>query len=359
MTRKRRLDVRSSLTLVLRRLVFFVPATILLVIHPTMRGEAQGKAEHSSPPNELAPRTLLTLPQLTCSSSALRCPDNLILVANIDNLLSSSRDVSTRKIPKTVHQTSKSRCITQKVAKAAREWSLRDGWSYFFHDDDAVMRLLQHEFPEFPHLALIARNCLAHGTLKADLWRYLVLWVFGGVYADIDAVPAKFTTDTIDAVTDDAFFVVEQFHLLSQWFMAASPRHPLMYYAVQQSLSNLLTASDTGSIPASLFTGPRALHAAYIQFRRDAGDDVGAAVPGTTPVGAGHYVGSHNRTVTVVGIAADQNEYVNRDVLGVLKQREYHKMGMRHFQEDTKYTTGRSCKSSMLDAFYRAIDAPF
>ena len=58
--------------------------------------------------------------------------------------------------------------------------------------------------------------------------------------------------------------------------------------------------------------------------------------------------GSFNRTVTVVGTAAMQNEYVDRDVLGSLKKREYKKMGMRHFQDDKKHSSGRSCLASML-----------
>jgi len=285
------------------------------------------------------------------------CPEtNLVWISNIHK---SSRQIRPAlKIPRIVHQTSKSRCVTQKIGKAIAKWHF-NGWSYFFHEDNAVMRLLQQEFPEFPHLSLIARKCLIHGTLKADLWRYVLLWVYGGIYADLDAVPAKFTAATLQP-TDDAFFVVEQYHLLSQWFMAVSPRHPLMYYAVHHSLSRLLDAPDTGAIPASMFTGPHALHAAYIEFRKDAGEFVDSASIGKKPVWAGHFRGSCNRTVTVVGAASDQNEYVNRDFLGVLKKNEYRKMSMRHFQEDKNHPSGQSCLSAMLNAYAHEFNSsPF
>ena len=365
MVRKSKFGLVSTLAIVFRRMLLVVPASILLLQYvgrmidwntALVDVELSSLLIEATNTKRFASQTVLTLPQLTQSASSPSCPSNFVLILNFDQL-PALLDLHTNKIPRIVHQTSKSRCVTQKIANASKKWRFH-GWSYIFHDDEAVMRLLLQDFSEFPHLEIVARNCLLHGTLKADLWRYLVLWVYGGVYADIDAVPAKFNAETIDA-TDDAFFVVEQFHLLSQWFMAVSPRHPLMYYAVQQSLSNLLKAPDTGSIPASMYTGPHALHAAYIQFRKDAGGVVDSATPGNKPVWAGEFTGSHNRTVTVVGVAANQNEYVDRDVLGNLKNREYQKMGMRHFQQDKKYASRSSCMTSMLDAHYKNVrDVP-
>jgi hypothetical protein len=218
----------------------------------------------------------------------------------------------------------------------------------------------------------VVRKCLVHGTLKADLWRYMIMWVYGGVYADLDAIPAKLTPDNIihqssnssntsldNTKTDtDALFVVEQFHMLSQYFMAVSPRHPLMYYAIQESLVNLLQAPDTGRIAAAMVTGPHALHRAYVRFRNDAGALVDPAGKGHKPVLAGHFVGTYNRSVTVVGVAEDQNEYVNRDVLGMHKKKaSYQKMGMRHFNEDKSHATGKSCFTAMLPLHLSEADS--
>jgi hypothetical protein len=44
------------------------------------------------------------------------------------------------------------------------------------------------------------------------------------------------------------FFVVEIWGLLSQYFMAILPCHPLMFYAIQENLVSLLYAHDTGSV---------------------------------------------------------------------------------------------------------------
>lgn len=111
---------------------------------------------------------------------------------------------------------------------------------------------------------------------------------------------------------------------------------------------NLLGATDTGSIRTALMTGPHALHAAYMQFRKDAGDIIEAAIPGNKPVVAGHFMGTFNRSVTVVGIAEMQNEYINRDILGRAKIKEYKRMEMRHFQQDVKHPSGTSCMTAIL-----------
>jgi hypothetical protein len=197
---------------------------------------------------------------------------------------------------------------------------------------------------------------VTNGTLKADLWRYLILWVYGGVYADFDSAPNEFHNDTISDA-DDAFFVVEQYHILSQWFMAVSPRHPLMYYAVQHSLLNLLEADDTKKIGAHLKTGPHALHRAYIDFRADAGASVDPLGTGFKPVWSGKFFGTNNRSLTVVGKGENENQYVQRLAVDpIVRKVDYRKMGMTHF---SKFTEPHSKKSGLtcLDAMLTDVTA--
>lgn len=129
-----------------------------------------------------------------------------------------------RKIPRIVHQTSRSRCLTTSVSRIIKHWILGDDWAYYFHSDEAIDRLFAMDWPEFPHISNMVACLNGKGTLKADLWRYLVLWEYGGIYADLDTKPNKFNATSI-TVDDDGFFIVEQYHLLSQYFMAVSPKH--------------------------------------------------------------------------------------------------------------------------------------
>ncbi len=168
------------------------------------------------------------------------------------------------------------------------------------------------------------------------------------MYADLDAVPASFTTDWLE--NNDAFFVIEQYHLLSQYFIAVTPRHPLMWYAIQVSLSNLWKLSDTGGVAAAVTTGPHALHQAFILFAKDGGLIIDPARPGEKPVKAGTYVGTQGRSVTAVGVAERQNEIIDRDVLGNFKKRDYDRMNMTFHQDDKKKLLGKACFAAIRES---------
>jgi len=276
--------------------------------------------------------------------SPRECPPGFVRMN--DTHIPSSHYTTTQRIPKIVFQTSKSRCLPTKIIAWTELWRFKE-WSYYFFDDDAMMRFIREYSADFPHLPMIAEHCALYGTLRADLWRYLVLWKYGGIYADLDTVPTNFTPALI-LPEDDAFFVVEYYHLLSQYFMAISPRHPLVHYALHMALANVLTAEDTGEVNAAYETGPHALHMAFQQFRRD----VGASVRSSTshPIVAGRYSGSMNRSVTVVGEGFKQsNDIVQREKIrkhGKLKLFEM--MNMTHNQADKDQRSGQSCFAALL-----------
>ena len=296
--------------------------------------------------------SLKTMPldKLTRSSHTWKnsCSAKTESVTNV--ILPSFDSTADRRIPKIIHQTAKSRCVTPAFAEITNEWKLPDH-SYFFHDDEAVNRLFRMEFPEFPHLKIVIRHCIKNPTIKADLWRYLLLWVYGGVYADFDTAPAKFDANTIKAEYD-GFFVVEQYHILSQWFMAVSPRHPLMYYAIHRTLQSLIEAEDTLKSGAHIMSGPHALHSAFVSFRRDANVLVDPLGTGFKPVWSGTFRGTNNRTVTVVGKGENENEYVKRMAVNAFtRTRDYRRMGMTHFSSfmDPKAKkSGQTCYDAML-----------
>jgi hypothetical protein len=345
-----------------RKLLYFIPAIILVlerlwvpfefdnVIHvQTQAVTIRTKSLLEQPTSNLQ-KPLPSLSELTNEPWLTACPNGLKMMLDVQ--LPDSHSLETQKrIPKIVHQTSKSRCLTSTFTNIASKWKL-EGWSYYFHDDAALERLFQTEFAEFPHMQAILRNCvLTNGTIKADLWRYLILWLYGGVYADVDSTPNEFGPDTIGH-TDDAFFVVEQYHVLSQWFMGVSPRHPLMYYAIHYALLNLLEATDTQQVDAAFTTGPHALHRAYQEFRKDFdGFLVDPVGNGFKPVQSGNFMGTNNRSVTVVGVGENQNQYVRRMALDPLaRTKDYKAMGMKHFSKFKKINHGKESGISCLAA---------
>jgi hypothetical protein len=153
--------------------------------------------------------TAIPLPQLVNAhrsnhnNNNTECPDGFVYIP--DTILDSS-EAYQRTIPKIVHVTSKSRCMLPVFAKTIDKWRFPHH-SLFFHDDDAVDRLMNKYFPEFPSLQVVA-HCLLPGACKADLyviqsfvsiddsefphfffclsflinrWRALVLYEYGGI----------------------------------------------------------------------------------------------------------------------------------------------------------------------------------
>jgi mannosyltransferase OCH1-like enzyme len=158
------------------------------------------------PPREFV---VVPLAELAGSHKQLvpHCDEPLVLVK--DTLLDPALAFAGgRKIPRIVHVTSRSRCMNKVVADNLDTWRLKDH-SFFMHDDEAMDKLLYRDWPEFPQLQDVLRCVEFGGAVKADIWRILVLWEYGGIYTDIDNTPALFNADTITA-EDDAFFVVEE-----------------------------------------------------------------------------------------------------------------------------------------------------
>jgi hypothetical protein len=100
----------------------------------------------------------------------------------------------------------------------------------------------------------------------------------------------------------------------------------LIYYTIHSVLAELLDAQDVGYILAPLVTGPQ----------------------------AGLWVGSNNRTITVVGKGEDENEYVIREAIRrERKMAEYASMGMKHFSAENEIGQ-KSCLRTMWDAQQRS-----
>ncbi|KAI9164282.1 hypothetical protein H9P43_008111 [Blastocladiella emersonii ATCC 22665] len=113
----------------------------------------------------------------------------------------------------------------------------------------------------FPHLTPLYR-ALPRGVMRADLFRYLVLATFGGVYADIDVCPLKpvsawiprehaAETALVVGVESDtdrpdwALWYSRQLQLC-QWTIAAVPGHAVLAGVVAESTRRLRAKWDAG-----------------------------------------------------------------------------------------------------------------
>jgi len=179
----------------------------------------------------------------------------------------------------------------------------------------------------------------------------LVLLEYGGIYTAFDSAPNNLLQNgSAIADTDESLFVVECGGWLSQYFMAASPHHPLMYLVIQKRIQRLYTLNDVDRQYVSRSTGPGSLKYASIAFMNDQGDNFYEGFGNCNSdrdfkyghFTAGHYIGWVNRTVTVVGDRGHSDDYVHRDSIKA-KGGLYQQMNMTHFSSRVKIQEVESC----------------
>ena len=156
------------------------------------------------------------------------------------------------------------------------------------------------------------------------------------IQSDIDNAPGQlFQNGTVIQDTDEAWFVVERIGVLSQYFMASSPKHPIMYIALTQCLSRLVHyVEHIGTQYVPYVTGPGVTKAAMMIFMKNLAD--------FQTVKAGRYTGMDGRTVTVAGNRRRSNKWVQRESLEN-KRLDYEAMNMTHFGASKNLKFKESC----------------
>lgn len=263
-----------------------------------------------------------SLADLVQSDDAInaQCPIGTAPV--LDTISNSEHDV--RRIPRILHFTSKTRCVTIDFMNNINRWRARlPNHSIYFHDDRAVKQLTDHPISQkiFPLLNETLK-CVTNGSTKSDLWRYLVLYLYGGVYSDLDNSPEGFDENTISN-QDDLFAPLEALGIPAQYFIASSPGHPLLKLSLEEGIHRLRETPNVMNNNPAITTGPGAYKTGFINFMNNNSSGY---------VTEGRYDSIGGRSVTVRGSKHNPWEYINRQgVDSVKKQRYYEAIGTKHF----------------------------
>lgn len=135
-------------------------------------------------------------------------------------------------IPRLIHQTWKTHDVPERFAAGVESWkSMNPGFRYKLYDDAECRALVSSAYPEF----LSFYDRLSSGVQRADVFRYLVIHQFGGVYADLDTHCLR---PIAEALEDASVVTGEetnqyQFQLL-QWFFAARPKMDVLLDVVRE-----------------------------------------------------------------------------------------------------------------------------
>ncbi|TNF98043.1 MAG: hypothetical protein EP297_09055 [Gammaproteobacteria bacterium] len=143
-------------------------------------------------------------------------------------------------IPKIIWQTMKTNVVPKIMMDYSNSWIEQNPeYEYRFFDDEDITQFIAKEFPEY----ISAYKKIKHGAVKADFWRYLIMYKYGGVYADIDCrciVPLrKWIQPTAKWVTQIGVNMD-----VCQWLIISIPGNPVFRKAAEKSCANLLNPKE-------------------------------------------------------------------------------------------------------------------
>lgn len=165
------------------------------------------------------------------------------------------------KIPRNIFQTWKTKNISDGLNNLIQTWKDKNqNYAHFLFDDNDCEAFIKKNFDENVYKAYCK---IIPGAFKADFWRYCILFIYGGVYVDIDTI----CLNSIDIFIDENIEFITPIDLnncpyygkynLFNCFIASVPRHPILMECIKRIVYNV----ENNIIPFSNldFSGPGVL----------------------------------------------------------------------------------------------------
>jgi inositol phosphorylceramide mannosyltransferase catalytic subunit len=152
-----------------------------------------------------------------------------------------------RPIPYKIHQTFKTNVIPETMYQAANSYiTMNPHYDYYFYTDEDIQDIV--DFFDCSGLAFSNADLrkayarLNTGAGKADLFRYMIVYMDGGCYFDIDTVCLK-PLDSFILPEDELVSGIGDRGDLHQWGLVYKKNHPFMKAALNLCVRNILTTS--------------------------------------------------------------------------------------------------------------------
>jgi mannosyltransferase OCH1-like enzyme len=146
------------------------------------------------------------------------------------------------KIPNFVHQTFCSRILPLEIAKVIEQNKrVCRNCKFLFYTDEECELLIKNNFNDEIYNAYKRINP-SYGAMRADFFRYCVLYLYGGIYLDIKS---SLTHPIFKLITKDDICILdiprnnlEPWRInnptYEQWLLIFAPRHPYLLATINQ-----------------------------------------------------------------------------------------------------------------------------
>ena len=159
------------------------------------------------------------------------------------------------KIPKRIFQCFKTKDLSHEFQKVVDTWKRNNPeYEYILYDHKDCEFFLSGFFEQ---RIVDAYRRILPGGFKADLWRYCILYIYGGVYADIDTLClGKLDTIFSEKANVELLCPIDLGgdHQLFNGFLASVPKSPILLDCIERVVKHV----ETNTIPEQRmeFSGP-------------------------------------------------------------------------------------------------------
>lgn len=147
-------------------------------------------------------------------------------------------------IPKKIYQTHKSMDFVQNNSSLYTcylTWEA-DGYEHVFYNDEEADEFMKENFKEIYEVY----TNLPLPIMKADLWRYCIIYFYGGIYADMDTKFIGTDLDSLFQKKSELILTTEYPHdsTLCQWVFAAPRGSVLLRSVIEESVKRIKECKD-------------------------------------------------------------------------------------------------------------------
>lgn len=171
----------------------------------------------------------------------------------------------TGNIPKVLHQTWRTAELPTSFKAFRESWlNHHRGWQHQIYDDDRIHRIIRDRLPGW----MPTFEALPLPIMRADFFRYLIVFLDGGLYADIDTIsyqPCDELLEGAGCVLGTEMRVSRSSRIafgytrptqIANFIFAATPEHPFLG-SIIESVARRATSSAVRDDFVQETTGPR------------------------------------------------------------------------------------------------------
>lgn len=171
------------------------------------------------------------------------------------------------QIPRIIHQTYKSfESLPPHWKEVPESWKRHNqGWTYMFWSDKACRELVKKHFPSF----LQVFDSYEYPIQRADAIRPMIMYVYGGIYCDMDMLCKKPINDLFYEKSDVYLLRTPNAGIITNCCMASKPKSKFWLHVIELMKENITNPSSLW-VGKHMFvmntTGPILLQSAYDSY---------------------------------------------------------------------------------------------